>query len=80
MRQTSECKRHNITLCKTEDNGTFIFKVLPFVTWIKLESIVLSETIPTRKGRYCMISITYEIKKYKNKIPNTEKGVKFVVG
>ena len=47
---------------------------------MKLEGIVLSETPPTRKGRCCMVSFAYEIKKYKNKIPNTEKGVKFGVG
>ena len=41
---------------------------------------MLSEIIPIEKDKYCMISIIYGIRKYKNKIPNTEKEVKFVVG
>ena len=38
-------------------------EILPFVTtWMDLEDILLSEIIQTKRNKYCMISLTCELK------------------
>ena len=36
-------------------------ETLPFVTWMNLEDIMLSEINQREKDKYCMISLTCEI-------------------
>jgi hypothetical protein len=37
-------------------------EILPFtITWMKLEDIILSETIQAQKKKYCLISLMFRI-------------------
>ena len=55
-------------------------EIMPFAaTWMDLEIITLSEVSQTEKDKYYIISLTREIFKNKNKKPNPEKEIRFVV-
>ena len=49
-------------------------KILPFVAkWMDLEAIMLSEISQTEKDNYCVISLTFESKKYNKLVKVTIK-------
>ena len=61
-------------LCKWNINPTIQNKKIlsPATRWMDPEGIMLSEVSQTEKGKYHVISLTYEIKK-KNKTKNPQR-------